>query len=136
MSTVTLRLCAFATLTLFGWLAGCGSGQPLRVATIQLGRSVNADHTVSSFTTTFTPDETVYLSVLTTGVGTGTIAVRWTYGGRVIDQPKKDVSYRIDSATEFRLQSPAGFPIGDYTAEVLLNGQSAGTRTFSVQTQR
>jgi len=97
---------------------------------------VNADHTVSSFTTTFTPDETVYLSVLTTGVGTGTIAVRWRYAGRVIDEPKKEVSYRIDAATDFRLQSAAGFPPGEYTAEVLLNGQSAGTRTFSVAKQR
>jgi hypothetical protein len=133
MSKVISRRCAFAMLTLLACLAGCGSGQPLRVSSIQLGRSVNADHTVSSFTTTFTPDETVYLSVLTTGVGTGTIAVRWTYAGRVIDEPKKEVSYRIDGATEFRLQSAAGFPPGEYTAEVLLNGQSAGTRTFSVQ---
>lgn len=136
MSKVIARLSAFAMLTLPACLAACGSGQPLRVTTIQLGRSVNADHTVSSFTTTFAPDDTVYLSVLTTGVGTGTIAVRWTYAGRVIDEPKKEVSYRIDAATEFRLQSSAGFPPGDYTAEVLLNGQSAGTRTFSVQKQR
>jgi hypothetical protein len=136
MSNVSTRLRVFAILTLPVWLAGCGAGQPLHVASIQLGRSVNADHTVSSFTTAFTPDETVYLSVLTSGVGSGTIAVRWTYAGRVIDEPKKEVSYRIDAATEFRLQSPAGFPIGDYMAEVLLNGQSAGTRTFSVQKQR
>jgi hypothetical protein len=125
-----------AALTFFVLVAGCGSGQPLRVSSIQLGRSVNADHTVSSFTTTFTPDETVYLSVLTTGAGTGTIAVRWRYAGRVIDEPKKEVSYRIDEATEFRLQSATGFPEGDYTAEILLNGQSAGTRTFRVEKKR
>lgn len=113
--------------------AACGSGEPLRVASIQLGRAMNADHTVSSFTTQFKPDETIYLSVLTTGVGTGTISVHWKYRGRVIDEPKKEVSYRIDAATDFRLQSPAGFPPGDYTAEVILNGQSAGTREFSVQ---
>jgi hypothetical protein len=117
-------------------LAACGSGQPLHVSSIQLGRAVNADHTVSSFTTTFTPDESVYLSVLTTGVGSGTISVRWTYAGRVIDEPKKDVSYRIDAATDFRLQSAGGFPEGDYSAEVLLNGQPAGTRTFRVEKKR
>jgi hypothetical protein len=116
-------------------LPACGSGQPLHVSQIQLGRSLNADHTVSKFTTTFMPDETVYLSVHTSGVGSGTISVRWTYAGRVIDEPKKDVSYRIDAATEFRLQSPAGFPPGDYNAEVFLNGQSVGTRPFSVQKQ-
>jgi hypothetical protein len=123
-------------ILLFASLSACGSGQPLHVSQIQLGRSLNADHTVSKFTTTFMPDETIYLSVHTSGVGSGTISVRWTYAGRVIDEPKKEVSYRIDAATEFRLQSPAGFPPGDYSAEVFLNGQSAGTRPFSVQKQR
>lgn len=133
MMKATVRL---SIVIVFACLAGCGAGQPLRVTSIQLGRSLNADHTVSTFTTQFAPDDTVYLSVLTTGVGSGTISVRWTYAGRVIDEPKKDVSYRIDAATEFRLQSPAGFPPGDYGAEVFLNGQSAGTRTFTVQKQR
>lgn len=123
-------------ILLFACVSACGSGQPLQVSQIQLGRSLNADHTVSKFTTTFMPDETIYLSVHTTGVGSGTISVRWTYAGRVIDEPKKEVSYRIDAATEFRLQSPAGFPPGDYSAEVFLNGQSAGTRPFTVQKQR
>jgi len=123
-------------ILLCGWIAACGSGQPLHVTTIQLGRGLNEDHTVSTFTTTFMPDDTIYLSVHTSGVGSGTISVRWTYVGRVIDEPKKEVSYRIDAATDFRLLSPAGFPPGDYAAEVFLNGQSAGTRTFSVQKQR
>jgi hypothetical protein len=115
-------------------LAGCGSGQPLRVTTIQLGRAVNADHTVSSFTTTFSPDDSVYLSVLTTGVGSGTISVRWKYGGAVINEPKQEVSYRIDAVTDFKLQSGGGgFPVGSYSAEVFLNGQSAGVRTFTVR---
>ena len=127
---------ALPAALLCAYLIACGSGQPLRVASIQLGRALNADHTVSSFTTQFTPDETVYLSVLTTGVGSGTISVRWTYAGRTIDEPKKEVSYRIDAATEFRLLSASGFPPGDYTAEVFLNGQSAGTRTFTVAKQR
>ena len=130
MMTSATRSCA---IVLFICLAACGSGQPLRVASIQLGRAVNADHTVASFTTTFSPDENVYLSVLTTGVGSGTISVRWTYAGRVIDEPKKEVSYRIDAVTDFRLQSATGFPPGDYVADVFLNGQPAGTRTFRVE---
>jgi len=123
-------------LLLCAWIAACGSGQPLRVTTIQLGRGLNEDHTVSTFTTQFMPDDTIYLSVHTSGVGSGTLSVRWTYAGRVIDEPKKEVSYRIDAATDFRLLSASGFPPGDYAAEVFLNGQSAGTRTFSVQKQR
>ena len=119
---------------LFAWLAGCGSGQTLRVAAIQLGRSLNPDNTVASFTTRFEPGDTVYVSVATTGVGSGTIGVRWKYVDRVIDEPKKEVSFRVPAATEFHLQSPAGFPPGDYTVEIFLNGQSAGTRPFRVET--
>jgi hypothetical protein len=118
---------------LFASLVGCGSGQPLKVTTIQLGRSVNADSTVANFTTVFAPDDSVYISVHTTGAGSGTIGVRWLYAGRVIGEPKKQVSYRGEAATDFRLQSSGGFPPGDYSAEVFLDGQSAGTRAFRVE---
>jgi hypothetical protein len=132
----TITACLVAAL-LAVCIVGCSSGPPLRVTTIQLGRSVNEDHTVASFTTTFAPDETVYLSVLTTGVGSGTISARWKYGSAVINEPKRDVNYRIDAVTDFKLQSGGGgFPTGDYSVEVFLNGQSAGTRTFSVQNPR
>src|SRR6476646_1708149 len=114
-------------------LIGCGSRQPLQMTTIQLGRSVNSDRTVSSFTSTFTPDDSIYLSVLTGGAGSATIRVRWKYGERVIDEPKKQVSYSQAAATDFRLQSPGGFPRGDYTAEVFVNDQLVGTRPFKVE---
>jgi len=123
-------------LILFACLAGCGSGHPLQVTRIQLGRSLNPDNTVASFTTVFAPTDTVHLTAFTTGVGSGTIRVRWMYGGQIIGEPEKEVSYRIDAATEFPLQSAGGFPPGDYTAEVFLNGHSAGTRTFRVETPR
>jgi hypothetical protein len=121
---------------LSAWLIGCGSGESLHVTSIQLGRSVNPDGTVSSFTTRFIPGDTVYLSVATSGAGSGTISVRWVYEGRVIDEPKKQVAYRIAATTEFHLQSATGFPPGGYTAEVFLNGQSVGSRPFRVEQQR
>ena len=118
---------------LLACLTGCGPKQALQVTTIQLGRTVNSDRTVGSFTTTFAPDDSVYLSVLTGAAGTATIRVRWKYGDRVIDEPKKQVSYNQAAATDFRLQSPGGFPRGDYTAEVFVDDQLAGTRTFRVE---
>ena len=116
-------------------LIGCGSGQ-LKVSAIQLGRSLNPDSTVATFTTRFAPTDSVYLSVLTSGAGSATISVRWTFLGRVIDEPKKQVSQTTAAVTDFRLQSPTGFPEGDYTAEVFLGGQSVGTRTFRVENPR
>jgi hypothetical protein len=106
------------------------------VTSTQLGRSVNADSTVASHTTTFGPRDTIYVSVLTSGVGSGTISVRWLYGSRVVGEPRKQVSYRDSAATEFHLQSAGGFPPGDYSVEAFLDGQSAGTRTFRVEAER
>ena len=117
-------------------LFGCGSGNTLRVDSIQLGRSLNADNTVAGHTTTFQPGETVYVSVLTTGAGSATIGVRWTYAGRIIGEPKKPVSYRDVAATEFRLESAARFPVGEYSVEVFLDGQPMGTRQFRVESPK
>lgn len=112
-------------------LAGCGSN--LSVTTIQLGRSLNADSTVASHTTRFAPNETVYASVVTAGAGSGVIRVRWTYSGKVMGEPTKEV--RGAAATEFHLQSAGGLPPGDYSVEAFLDGQSAGTREFRVDIQ-
>ena len=111
----------------------CGSRDPLRASTIQLGRSLNPDNTVSGHTTRFKPDDTIYASVLTTGSGSATIAARWTYAGRVVSEPRKEVQYRGDAATEFHLENNAGFPPGDYSVEILVNGKPVGTRTFRVE---
>ena len=126
---VTLRLSPVVALFL---LAGCGSD--LAVSTIQLGRSLNADGSVASHTTRFTPNETIYASVLTTGAGKGMIKVRWTYSGKVMGEPSKDV--RGAAATEFHLQSAGGLPPGDYAVEAFLDGISAGTRDFRVDIQK
>jgi hypothetical protein len=110
-------------------LAGCGSN--LSVASIQLGRGVNADGTVAGHTTTFKPNETVYVAVITAGAGNGTVGVKWMYEGRVVGEPAKPV--RGAAATEFHLQNAGGFPPGDYSVEAFLDGQPAGTRTFRVE---
>jgi hypothetical protein len=123
-----------SVVVLCACLAGCGSG--LRVTEIQLGRSVNADETVAGHTTRFAPADTVYVSIHTAGVGSGTIGVRWKYGERVLGEPSKQVSYRDAAATEFHLQSAVGFPPGDYSVEAFLDGQSVGNRSFRVETQR
>ena len=115
-------------LVLLAGLVACESN--LRVTTIQLGRSLNADQTVAGHTTTFSPNQTVYVSVQVAGTGKGTVGVRWTYLDRVVGEPKKEVSGA--GATEFHLQNAGGFPPGDYTVEAFLDGVSAGTRTFQV----
>jgi hypothetical protein len=121
--------------TLVGAVSGCGSNEPLRVVQVQIGRSLNSDNTVAKPAYSFRPSDTIFLSVMTAGKGSGTVSVRWTYGSRVIDEPKKQVhyTYKDSTATDFRLESASGFPPGPYTADVFVDGKPAGTVKFHVE---
>jgi predicted alpha/beta hydrolase len=118
---------------LLAFAVACGTPQTLRVTAIQIGKSLNADNTVSQTAVTFHPNDKIYLSVQTAGMGSATISVRWMYGSQLLDEPKKQVSYKDFAATDFSLQNAGSFPVGKYSAEVFFNGQSAGTKTFIVE---
>jgi hypothetical protein len=113
--------------------AGCQSDRRLEVTTIQLGRAINPDKTVSDPTTRFKPTDTIYAAVLTDGSGSGKVKVRWLYRGRVVSEPEQDVSYQGPAATEFHIQNSGGFPPGEYSVEFFLDGKSIGSRAFRVE---
>ncbi|MBI2187259.1 MAG: hypothetical protein HYU37_09090 [Acidobacteria bacterium] len=113
--------------------ASCGPSEPLKVTTLQLGRSLNPDSSVSAHTTRFRPDDTVYVSILSDEPGYGTITVRWLLNGQRVSEAKRDVSYTRAAATEFHLQNSGGFPPGSSRVEVLVNGELAGSREFRVE---
>ena len=113
-------------------LASCGPTEPLMVSAIQTGKSLNSDNSIATHAATFRPKDPMYVSVLTSARGAGTIVVRWRYGGRVINEASKDVSYNDQAATDFRFQAADGFPAGEYTIEVLVDGKEAGTRSVRV----
>jgi hypothetical protein len=110
----------------------CRPSSPLRVTTIQTGRSLNSDRSVGNHTTRFKPDDTMFVSVLTDGPGSGAIAARWRYSGRLVSEESKDVSYRDHAATEFHIQNSSGFPPGEYSVEILVDGKSFATRSLRV----
>ncbi len=114
--------------------AACRPSGPLRVTTIQTGRALNSDNSVGAHTTRFKPDDTMYVSVLNDGPGSGTIAVRWRYAGRLVSEDTRNVSYRDSAATEFHIQNSGGFPAGDYSVEILIDGKSFATRMLRVDT--
>lgn len=102
------------------------------VTAIQTGKSLNSDNSVATHAATFRPRDTMYVSVLTSARGAGTIVVRWRYSGRVIHEVSKDVSYNDQAATDFRFQAADGFPAGEYRIEVLVDGVEAGARSVRV----
>jgi hypothetical protein len=120
-------------LVLIPVITACGPSEPLKVTTIQLGRSLNSDDSINQHATTFKPNETIYASAINEAAGRGTIAVRWVYAGQTVSEESKDVSYNREGATEFHMLAPsAGFPAGDYRVEVTVGGENAGIREFRV----
>ena len=113
--------------------AGCLSGEKLQFDALQLGRSLNPDSTIASHTTTFSPKDTIHASVLTSNPGAGTISVRWTFEGHVVDEPSKQVTYKGPGVTEFSLSNSGGFPAGNYKVEVFIDGQPVADRAFKVE---
>jgi hypothetical protein len=116
-------------------VAGCGPTEPLEVETIQLGRGLNPDNSVQGHTSNFKPLDTMYVSVLTKAKGRGTIGVRWMYEGRLVSEPSQQVVYRDAAATEFHITNSSGFPPGNYSVEVFLDGKSVGKREYKVDKQ-
>ena len=108
-------------------------GGTLTFASIQTGRSLNSDRSVGALTTTFKPNDTIYVAVLTEGSGSATIGVKFSFQGRVISEPEKKVSYKGAAATEFHIEYSGGFPTGEYDIEVVFNGQPAGMRKVRVE---
>jgi len=129
------RLRAFAGFLVMaaGLTVAACNNDPLTISTVQLGKSLNPDNSVGTFTTSFGSRDTVYLSVLTSASGSGTIETKWYYGSAQVRDMKKDVSYRGAAATEFRFHNTAGFPPGAYRVEVFLDGKPAGDRTFKIE---
>jgi hypothetical protein len=110
----------------------CRPSGPLQVTAIQTGRTLNSDNSVGNHTTRFKPFDTMCAAVLTDGPGAGTIGVRWRYAGRLVSEESREVAYRDSAATGFHIQNSAGFPAGDYSVEILIDGKSFATRTLRV----
>jgi hypothetical protein len=111
------------------------AGRGVEVEEIDIGRSVNPDKSIGDNTTSFKPNDTVYVSVKTDGsAASAQLRARWTYSdGQVVDESTQTISPNGEARTEFHIAKPDGLPPGKYKVEVLLNGQSAGSKDFDVE---
>ena len=115
------------------WLAACGPSEPLNIVAVQTGKTLNKDHSVGTHAISFHSNDTMYVSVLSNGRGAATITVKWALYGRVIHEVTKKVSYNDQAATDFRFQAADGFPVGDYTVDVIVDGKTYETRRVKVE---
>ena len=111
------------------------AGAGVRVSHIDLGRSLNADKTISDSSNSFKATDTIYASIATAGsAATATLKARWTYqDGQVVNESTQTIAPTGDARTEFHISKPDGWPPGKYKLEVFLNGSSSATKDFEVQ---
>lgn len=103
----------------------------LDVTNVALGRSIGADKKVVEEVGDFTPMDTIYASVETSGTGSGTLAARWTFeDGQVVDEGSQSVSGA--QVTEFHVSKPDGWPAGHYEVEISLDGAEVERSGFDV----
>lgn len=109
------------------------------VTTIETGKHIDANKRIVDTASIFAPNDTMYVSVVTSNATASTTlkTVVTFQTGQVVDSSSQTVAPPMaaggTSVTEFHLVKPGGWPTGDYTVEVWLDGQSAGTRTLTVR---
>jgi len=111
-----------------------GAQTAVRVTDVDLGRALGLDKQVTEKTDSFTPAETIYVSVRTEGsASTATLKARWTYeGGQLVQESSRTIAPTGTAVTEFHVAKPDGWPKGSYKVEVFLNGNSVETESFKV----
>ena len=129
--TATMKRTVFIVVAAL--CAACGPSEPLNVVGVQTGKSLNSDHSVGVHAASFRPSDKMYVSVLSVGRGKGTITVKWSLGGQVINTMTKKVSYNGQAATDFRFEAADEFPVGDYTIDVSVDGKTIETRRVKVE---
>ena len=107
------------------------------VSSMSVGKSIGADKKVTAATDAFAKDDTMYVSVDTTGSGTAKLDAKWTYrkGDQVavVKEDTMTINATGPATNEFHVSKPDGWPAGDYQVEVMLNGKSVGSRKLTVK---
>ena len=105
------------------------------VTDVSLGKSLGADKKVAAAMDTFKPRDTVFAVVQTDGNNPASVInVKWIYqDGQVVKEDSRTIVSAGPAVTEFSIQKPGGWPKGDYTVDVVVDGQPAVTKAFKVQ---
>jgi len=106
-----------------------------RVTDVDLGKSIGADKRVNNGSDNFARTDTIYASVTTEGSAPSkTIVARWTFeDGQVVKEETQVISPNGTATTEFHILKPAGWPVGKYKVEILVDGVSTETKDFEVK---
>ena len=109
--------------------------QGVSVTSVDLGTAVGADQKVTSPTTTFSPKDTIYAAVSTTGTASNAaLGAKWTYqDGQIVNDSSQTIAPTGPAVTTFHISKPDGWPAGNYKVEISLDGNMVSSKDFSVK---
>jgi len=109
--------------------------QGVSVTSVDLGTAVGADQKVTSPTTTFSPKDTIYAAVSTTGAASNAaLGAKWTYqDGQIVNDSSQTIAPTGPAVTTFHISKPDGWPAGNYKVEISLDGNMVSSKDFSVK---
>jgi hypothetical protein len=101
----------------------------------QLGTAVGGDKSITNPTNDFAPNDTIYVSIETSGTSASTtLAARWTYeDGQEVDRSETTIAPSGPEHTELHISKADGWPEGEYHVEIMLDGRSVETLDFEVE---
>jgi hypothetical protein len=107
---------------------------PLRVTSIELGRSIGPDNRVIEATDDFLINDTIFATIELIGTAEeATLKARWTRAsGQLVDETVRKVAPSGEVVAEFHLAQPTGWPRGKYRVEIFLDGKTVGEQEFRV----
>ncbi|KAB7766814.1 hypothetical protein [Xanthomonas maliensis] len=115
--------------------AAAVSGAAVTVASVEVGTSAAADKRVTPATTIGSKD-TIIVSVKTQGSANNVpVAAKLTYqDGQVAGEQNATLTTSGNETTNLSFSKPDGWPTGNYTAQVMVDGKPAGSpQTFTVK---
>ena len=115
------------------------SAARVTVERLALGASLDSNQRIAATTTTFSPEQTIYASVLTTGVApAATLSAKWIYRetGELVNASSEVIAPRGPAVTSFHISKPDGWPSGHYQVEIYVDNVLAAKQDFDVSPRR
>lgn len=106
------------------------------IESVQLGDGLSADRTIAQPISSFGSHSVIYAVVNTNSSGSGTAAItaKWLFqDGQVVNESTQQINASGAAHTDFHISKPTGFPVGNYSLEVSINGKVERTMPFEVK---
>jgi hypothetical protein len=109
----------------------------LQIAAVMIGKRIGQNNLITEPTFQFAPQDTVYVSVGTTGApDSANLTAVWHFqSGKLVDSASRTIQPEGPTNTEFHVSNPKGWPVGTYKVTIYADGDSVDARTFAVRKQ-